>query len=297
MLPPLDDIVPIESEPGNPANRVVADVPTMARRRDVDLHWMSVNLPKWIRIVLMELRLFLAEFVATFLLTFVGAGSIPVQHVSAGILPPVARSFVPGLVVLAMIYSVGHVSGAHLNPGATFTFLLRGVFPWWRVPIYWAAQFGGAVCAALYIHMVFGTVGNVGATYVKFATTAHVYAYEVVLSFFLYFVILSTSTGNQLVGHNAGVAVGLSVATLGVVGDPLGTGPANPARSLGPAWINGDFSKQWIFIAGPATAAPIAVIAAFLLHGKPKPHEFIASEGKGRRSLCCRSVRGRAERR
>eukprot|EP00762_Andalucia_godoyi_P002055 ANDGO_02472.mRNA.1 Aquaporin NIP2-1 len=288
MLPPHIDLAS-GPQPANPANRL-ADVPGTDGRRRTPFQLMDLGLPRRAVTVITELRLLLAEFVGTFLLTFVAAGTIPVQHVSAEILPPVARSFVPGLVVLAMIYSIGHISGAHLNPGVTLTFLLRGVFPLWRVPLYWIVQFGGAVCAALYIHMVFGTVADVGATYAKFAPTTHVFAYEVVLSFFLYFVILSTSTGNQLVGHNAGIAVGLSVATLGVVGDPLGAGTANPARSLGPAWINGDFSKQWIFIAGPATAAPLAVIAAFLLHGTPNPHELTASEGKGKRNDCPRCM-------
>jgi aquaporin Z len=228
-----------------------------------------------------EFRIVFAEFVGTFMLTFVAAGAVVVSETTDRTLSMFGRAFIPGLLILALIYSIGDISGAHVNPGVSLAFFLRGVFAWYRLFLYWIAQFAGAIAAAAYLALLFGNVHALGATIpkIEYRPTVSMFGLETMLSIILYFVILNTSTGHQLMGHNAGVAVGFTVAMLGVLGDPLGGGSMNCARSYGPAFVSGNLTRQWIFVAASVIAAVLVNVIIYLLRGKPVPHEVQAAEG------------------
>jgi len=178
------------------------------------------------------LRRLLAELLGTFALTLVAAGG-PVMAAATNTpanLPGLVVA--PALLVMALIYSLGNLSGAHFNPVVTLAFSLRQDFPWGRVPGYWAVQLVGAVLAALLLRALFGTVGHLGATLPHHGQLASV-AMEAVLTFLLLTVILATATNHGLVGHNAALAVGGTIALDGLFAAPISGASMNPARSFG----------------------------------------------------------------
>src|SRR5439155_17868098 len=158
-----------------------------------------------------EARSVFAELLGTFALTFVAAGGIVIQEVSQHEVSYEARVAAPGLVVLAMIYTLGNVSGAHINPAVTLAFALRGAFSWLRVPGYILAQLIGALLAAGVLRLLFGDAGHVGATIPHYGTLQS-FVMEVILTTLLVTVIVGTATDHKVVGPNAGIAVGATIA-------------------------------------------------------------------------------------
>ena len=194
-----------------------------------------------------------AEFVGTFALVFAGCGAIMVDatthqlgHVG------VALSF--GLVIMVMVYAVGHISGAHFNPAVTLAFAATRHFPLPRVPIYWAAQVGGAVTAALLLRATLGDVAALGTTQPA-GSAGQSLVFEIVLSSFLMFVIMAVATDTRAVGEAAAIAIGGTVGLDALFGGPISGASMNPARSLGPAIVTGQFADLWIYLAGPAIGA------------------------------------------
>jgi aquaporin Z len=230
-----------------------------------------------------EARCLLAEFFGTFALTFVGAGAIVIRELSAGELTYVARVAAPGLVVMAIIYALGNVSGAHINPAVTFAFALRGSFRWSRVPGYVVAQLAGALVAAGTLYALFGTAGHMGAT-IPHHGLAQSFVMEIILTTFLVTVIIGTATGHRVVGPNAGIAVGATIIMCGLFADPVSGSSMNPARSIGPGLVGGQAEYLWLYIAGPLVGATIAVLLNFAMQGKPNPHEQEAASGEGDKS-------------
>jgi len=186
----------------------------------------------------------------------------------------------PGAVVMAMIYAWGPLSGLHINPAVTFGFSARGVFPpAWVVP-YWVVQLGGAVCAALFLQVMFGDVGA-GGNY-PIATPGGEWkslVMETLLTAILASVILNTATGGRSIGHNAAIAVGSTVALLGLFASPISGASMNPARTLGPDIVSTDYTGWWVYIAGPVIGAAIAVIIIDVVRGLPNKEEREAAEG------------------
>lgn len=219
-----------------------------------------------------------AELLGTFALTFVAAGAGVIGAVSGGQISLAAAVVAPALLVMAMIYTVGDLSGAHFNPAVTLAFTLRSDFPWRWVPGYWAMQIGGAVLAALLLRGLFGNRGHLGATLPQHGVFAALIM-EVVLTFFLVTVILGTATDHRLVGHNAALAVGGLIALDGLFAAPISGASMNPARSFGPALISGDLTGYWIYVVGPVAGACFAVLLAFLLRGKHGKDERSAAWG------------------
>ena len=154
----------------------------------------------------MPRRLF-AETVGTFFLTLVGAGGEVVAVVTKGEVSTTAKFVAPGLVVMALIYSLGDVSGAHFNPVVTLAFAIRGVFRWSLLPSYWCAQVGGASLAAGTLWIIFGKVAHLGAPHAT-VSSAEAFAVEVALTWLLLTVILNTATRARVIGPNAAIAVG-----------------------------------------------------------------------------------------
>ena len=223
-------------------------------------------------------RRLLAELLGTFALTFVAAGGpvIAAATDTPANLPSLVVA--PALLVMALIYSLGNLSGAHFNPVVTLAFSLRRDFPWGRVPGYWAVQMVGAVLAALVLRALFGTVGNLGATLPHHGQLASA-VMEALLTFLLLTVILATATNHSLVGHNAALAVGGVIALDGLFAAPISGASMNPARSFGPALVDGRLDTYWIYLAGPIAGAVLAVVMALLLRGGTSADAREAAQG------------------
>lgn len=223
-------------------------------------------------------RRLLAELIGTFALTFIAAGCEVAAVLTHGAVSEAARAVAPALVIMAMTYTFGGQSGAHFNPGVTLAFALRRDFPWTRVVFYWIAQFAGAILAALLLRVLFGLVGHVGANQPHSGVVSSL-VIEIVLTFFLITVILGTATDSRIVGHNAALAVGGTIALAGLFGVQLSGASMNTARSLGPALVDGDLSSIWIYIIGPLAGALLAVAFAYLLRGRTNPHAVEVAKG------------------
>jgi aquaporin Z len=216
-----------------------------------------------------EWRRLFSEVLGTFFLVLVAVGGGMVNARFGGhAVSLAARVTAPGLMVAAIILFMGTLSGAHLNPAVTAAFALRGDFPWRRVPGYVVAQFAGAVLAALVLWALIGRQGSAGLTLPGNGVSAlTAMLWEVVLTVGLVSVILGTASGAQQVGSLAAVGVGSYIVLAGLWGAPVSGASMNPARSLGPALVLGDWTAWWAYLAGPAIGAVIAVGIAYVLRG------------------------------
>jgi aquaporin Z len=217
-----------------------------------------------------EWRRIFSELLGTFLLVLVAAGGGMVNARFGGnAVPAPARVVAPGLMVLAIIMFMGAVSGAHLNPAVSIAFALRGDFPWRRVPLYLVAQFAGAVLATLLLWALIGKHGPAGLTLpgpgIPAATAL---IWEMVLTVGLVSTILGTASGAQAVGSIAALGVGSYIALAGLWGAPVSGASMNPARSLGPALVLGDWTAWWAYLVGPVAGGVIAVGFAYILRGR-----------------------------
>jgi len=219
-----------------------------------------------------------AEAVGAFFLTLVSAGGDMVAALFPGRVTDAARAGAAGLVVMAMIYALSAVSGAHLNPAVTFAFALRGAFPSRRVVPYWCAEFLGAWLAALALRALLGDVAHLGSNTAALAPWTAA-AVEALLTLLLVSVILGTASHHAVVGRNAAIAVGGTVALCGLIARALTGASMNPARSLGPALVSGHLDGWWIYVAGPFAGALVAVVLAFVLHGGKDGAEKQAASG------------------
>jgi aquaporin Z len=223
----------------------------------------------------------IVEFIGTFILVTVAAGSGVINHYVGG--DPISRTaavIAPGAVVMAMIYALGPLSGLHINPAVTLAFTARRVFKAiWAVP-YIAVQFGGAICAALFLQYMFSHVAA-GGNYpiAKPGGEWRSLVMETLLTAILVTVILNTATGYRSIGHNAALAVGATIALLGLFASPISGASMNPARTLGPDIVGWDFTGWWVYVAGPVAGAAIAVAIISLLRGLPDAAEREAAEG------------------
>jgi aquaporin Z len=220
-----------------------------------------------------------AELVGTFLLTWVAAGAVVMASRSPADIGPGAKALAPGLVVLAMIYAVSDVSGAHFNPAVTFAFALRGDFRWRYVPGYWGAQLAAALLASAVLRGMFGTRAGVGST-VHVAGVGLSLLTEVLLTFALVTVILGTATRAGAIGPQAAIAVGSTIVLAGLIFGPVSGASMNPARSLGPAIVAAKLADVWIYVVGPMIGAVGAVGGTWLVHGPRESEERTAAEGE-----------------
>ncbi len=214
-------------------------------------------------------RRLLAEALGTFFLVLVAVAG-PMINVRFGgdVIPLSAQVAAPGLMVGAIILSMGAVSGSHLNPGVSIAFALRGDFPWRRVPLYVAAQLVGSVLATLLLVALFGGQGTAGLTLPGPGIgegTAMIW--ELVLSVGLVTVILGTASGAQNIGPLNAIGVGSYIALAGLIGAPVSGASMNTARSLGPALVLGDTTAWWVYLAGPLAGAVVAAGIGYLLRG------------------------------
>ena len=216
-----------------------------------------------------EWRRLLAEVVGTFMLVLVAAGAVVVGQLSHGSVTLTEQVVAPALMVMAVILSIGAVSGAHLNPVVSVAFALRREFPWRRVPPYVVAQVAGGALAGLFLWAMFGKVGRLGATVPAASTDAlHAMLMEAVLTFGLLTTILGTASGAQNVGPLSALAVGGYIALAGLWSAPISGASMNPVRSFAPDLVTGRWGSYWVYLAGPTLGMLVAVAVAYGLRGK-----------------------------
>jgi MIP family channel proteins len=207
--------------------------------------------------------------VGTFALVFAGCGAIMVDAKTSE-LGHVGVAITFGLVIMAMIYAVGHISGAHFNPAVTFAFALTRHFPWPRALGYWAAQVLGALAAAAILRGSLGNIADTGAT-LPSGSQAQSFLWELVLTFFLMFVIMAVATDTRAVGEAAAIAIGGTVALDAMFGGPISGASMNPARSVGPALVSGNLHALWLYLAAPLAGAALGALAYQVIRSEPSP--------------------------
>ncbi len=205
-------------------------------------------------------RELLAEFIGTFVLIFAGTGAVMVDKLSNGAVTHLGISIVFGAVVTALIYSLGHISGAHFNPAVTLAFWSSGFFRRSLVLPYILAQILGAIAASGLLRMSLGTVGNLGATMPRNGDWIQSLVLETVLTFILMLVIFGSGLDRRAPIGFAGIAIGLTVALEAACMGPITGASMNPARSLAPALVSGNLQHQWLYWIAPILGAQIAVI-------------------------------------
>jgi MIP family channel proteins len=211
-------------------------------------------------------RRIVAEALGTFALVFYGSGAIMVGA-KYGAFGQLGIALAFGLVIAAMVYALGHISGAHLNPAVSLAFALSRHFPWRLVGAYWAAQLVGAIAAAFLLRASLGDVANLGAT-TPSGSNAQSFLWEVVLTFVLMLVIMAVATDTRAVGEAAAIAIGGTVALDALVGGPVSGASMNPARSLGPALAAAEFQALWVYLLAPPVGAALGALVYHFLRGE-----------------------------
>lgn len=206
-----------------------------------------------------SLKKYIAEFIGTFFLVFIGTGAIIVNEISNNSIGHLGIAFAFGLVITVMIYACGHISGAHFNPAVTIAFAISGDFPLNNVIQYLISQLLGAISASLLLKLLFGNVLYLGTTLPVLpsgnAAVPVSIVVEFVFTFCLMFVIMSVATDSRAEGSFAGLAIGFTVFLGALVAGPISGGSFNPARSIGPAIISGCYDHLWLYIAAPTFGA------------------------------------------
>jgi len=217
------------------------------------------------------LQMLLAELFSTFFLLFAGMAAIVVNNEKDGAVTFPGVTVVWGMAVMVMIYTVGHISGAHMNPAVTVGFAIAGRFPWKRVPAYALVQMVAALIASLMLRLMFGgkhefapvtqpTGSNIQSLVVEFITT-----------FYLVFVVMAVATDDRAVGQMAGLAVGATIMLNALFSGPVTGASMNPVRSIGPALVGGKFKSLWVYILGPFAGGAAGAWAYGLIRHIGKP--------------------------
>lgn len=201
----------------------------------------------------------LAEFIGTFALVFFGCGSIMVNASFTEIIHADLIPVVFGAIVASMIYTVGHISGAHFNPAVTLAFAVTRHFPLKQLPYYWLAQFSGAIAAMALLSFLIPDSTIFGAT-TPTVSIISAFVWEAVLSFFLMFVIIAVATDTRAEGVMAGIAIGTIVMLCAFIGGKFTGASMNPARSLAPAIFQGTLSSIWLYMIAPCVGTLLGAI-------------------------------------
>lgn len=214
----------------------------------------------------LDLRRLVAECVGTFFLVLIGPGAVMVDAYSNGAIGHTGVALAFAFVVTAMVYALGHLSGAHINPAVTIGFWSVRRFASREVGPYVLAQVLGAAAASSFLRAVLGPVGDTGATLPSLPVGA-AFAVEWLLSFALMFVIMAVATDERAANGFAGIAVGLTVGFCALTGGPLTGASMDPARSFGPALVSGTWTAHWIYWVAPITAMVTAARLYEVLRG------------------------------
>ena len=204
-----------------------------------------------------DARRLAAEGIGTFFLVLIGPGAAMVNAWSHGAVTHVGVALAFAFVVIAMVFALGHLSGAHINPAVTLAFWSVGRFPTRDVVPYVVAQCVGALSASGVLRLALGNVGDMGAT-VPSVPTGGAFVVEWLLSFVLMFVVMAVATDDRVADGFAPIAVGLTVGLCALFGGPLTGASMNPARSLGPAVVGRLWAAHWVYWLAPITAMAMA---------------------------------------
>jgi aquaporin NIP len=216
-----------------------------------------------------------AEGIGVFALVFAGCGAIIAEAEHPGSLGTVGIALVFGLIIMAMIYATGHLSGAHLNPAVTIAFAVTRHFPRAEALAYIAAQLAGALVAAGLLAAIWPSEPAALGTTLPTVGAGSAFAYETVLTAFLMFVIMAVATDTRAVGAAAAIAIGGTVGLDALFGGPITGASMNPARSIGPALVSGELHDLWLYIVAPLAGAVAGALAYQLVRGgrpaEPRP--------------------------
>lgn len=228
----------------------------------------------------LEYRRLFSELWGTFLLVLVAAGGGVIGATAfGGGLTLAMKALAPGVMVMGIIFFMGPISGAHLNPAVTLAFAARGNFPWLRVPGYLLAQVVGAVLAALFLQAMYGGILNGATEPASQVSTTVAILTEAVLTLGLVSVILGTATGARNIGPNGALAVGGYIGLVSVWAAPVTGASMNPTRSFAPDLVGGDLTHYLIYLIGPIVGAMLAVGFEFILRGKATRGGAEAAQG------------------
>ena len=203
---------------------------------------------------------YIAEFIGTFAMVFCGTGAMTINEVTGGDVTHVGIGITWGLIVMAMIYAFGEISGAHFNPAVSIAFAYAKKFSWKEVPKYIFFQIAGAFAASLLLMWLFPKSELLGAT-IPSVDVWRAFVLELILTFFLMVVIINVSTGSKETGMMAGIAIGGVVLLEALFAGPITNASMNPARSLAPNIVSGNIEGIWLYILAPIIGALLAVVS------------------------------------
>lgn len=219
-----------------------------------------------------------AEVVGTYFVIFIGCGSVAVNKIYGGVVTFPGICIAWGLIVMIMVYSIGHISGAHFNPAVTITFAIFRHFPYKQVPLYMVAQLLGSILASGTLCLMFDVKDEDYFGTVPVGSDIQSLVLEFVISFLLMFVISGVATDNRSIGELAGIAVGMTVIVNVLMAGPVSGASMNPARSLGPAIVMNTYKGLWVYIVGPPLGTIAGGFAYNLIRFTDKPlHELAKS--------------------
>ncbi len=213
----------------------------------------------------MNTEKYVAEFIGTFALIFVGAGALAITGLnldghSYALENLLGVALAHGFVVIAFVYAYGHISGTHINPAVTLGFLVAGEIRFMTAICYWIVQFSGGIAGALVLKGLLPADGDLGVTILaeNVSVTQGLFV-EIILTFFLVTTIFNTAVSGKA-GNFAGIAIGLSLIACILIGGPLTRASFNPARTLGPAIASGNYADLWLYFVGPCVGAVLAAL-------------------------------------
>jgi aquaporin TIP len=215
-----------------------------------------------------------AEFVGTFALVFVGAGSIMTATGPADQSPLLPAAFASGLVIAVFASAVGHISGAHFNPAVTFGFLVTRRMALSLALVYWVVQLVGAVVAALLLRWIYPAELRdtlaLGAPFLEGVSGAQGFAIEAILTFFLVWVIFASAADERGTFKSiAGLAIGFTITLAVLMGGPLTGAALNPARAFGPELVQNFWDDAWVYYTAPLLGGAVAALLYEFLYLRP----------------------------
>jgi aquaporin NIP len=219
------------------------------------------------------MRKYYAEVIGTFALVFCGTGAIIVNQETAGVISHAGIAFTFGLIVMVMIYALGPISGAHLNPAVTIAFTIAKRFPVSQVLPYIMSQAIGAALASFTLRLLFTSNEFLGATLPR-GSEQQSFILETILTFFLMLVIIHVATGSKEQGMFAGLAIGGTVLLEAMFAGPICGASMNPIRSFSPALVSGHFEHLWIYLTAPVLGAVLAILIWKMLKANPADEQI-----------------------
>ena len=208
---------------------------------------------------------YLAELLGTFILLFCGTGAVIIDQQYNGAVTHAGIAITWGFIVMAMIYALGDISGAHMNPAVTIAFTIAGRFQAKQVLPYIISQATGALLASITLHYLFPENETLGAT-LPAGPEMQSFILEFLLTFFLMLVVINVATGSKEQGMFAGLAIGSTVLLEAMFAGPVCGASMNPIRSIAPAFISGHMEHLWIYIVAPIAGAAFAIPVHKILH-------------------------------